>query len=173
MPHTHEKLCPTVTAYLTLHGKVLLGRSRKYKLWLPVGGHIESGEDPEEALFREISEETGFGREDVEPHIWTHDAPVPEASSRLLLTPSFLDRHAAGDREHYGLVYMMRVCAKGKEVVTCAEYDEMRWFGFQELQGIEKEKIQERTRWQAQCALELERSKIDQDRESKRYKIDK
>ena len=36
----------TATGFLVRDGKVLLVNHRKLKQWLPIGGHIEAGEDP-------------------------------------------------------------------------------------------------------------------------------
>ena len=58
MAHIHEKIDFVSTAIIVHRDKVLLVHHRGLKLWLPVGGHIELDEDPEEALFREIKEET-------------------------------------------------------------------------------------------------------------------
>ncbi len=48
------------SGFLVSKEKVLLVKHRKLGLWLPVGGHIESDETPEEALRREAMEEAGL-----------------------------------------------------------------------------------------------------------------
>lgn len=54
----------TATAYIIskTNGrlKVLLHRHKKHLLWLPIGGHIEKNETPEEAVLREVKEETNL-----------------------------------------------------------------------------------------------------------------
>lgn len=57
MPHIHDLIDFTVAAYIVNNGKVALVNHLQLKRWMPVGGHIELNEDPEEALFREIKEE--------------------------------------------------------------------------------------------------------------------
>jgi len=49
-----------VSGYIVFMGRVLLVAHRKLRKWLPPGGHIEERETPEDALIREISEETGI-----------------------------------------------------------------------------------------------------------------
>jgi ADP-ribose pyrophosphatase YjhB (NUDIX family) len=41
-------------------GKVLLINHKKLAVWLYPGGHIEEGETPDEAVVREVKEETGL-----------------------------------------------------------------------------------------------------------------
>ena len=60
MPHIHEKYDFVITVYIVYDKKVLLVHHPRYGKWIPMGGHIELDEDPEEALFREIQEETGL-----------------------------------------------------------------------------------------------------------------
>ena len=46
----------TSSGYLVRDGKVLLVNHRRYRLWLPIGGHIEPDEDPLDTLYREARE---------------------------------------------------------------------------------------------------------------------
>lgn len=46
-----------IAGYIIHQNKVLLIHHRKLNLWLPVGGHIDENETPDQALLREIKEE--------------------------------------------------------------------------------------------------------------------
>ena len=50
----------TATALIVENNSVLLHYHEKIKMWLPPGGHIESNEDPIQAVIREVFEETGL-----------------------------------------------------------------------------------------------------------------
>ena len=56
MPHIHDLYDFVVSAFIVHKGKVLLIYHKRYHEWLPIGGHIELDEDPQEALYREIKE---------------------------------------------------------------------------------------------------------------------
>lgn len=50
----------TATGYIAGPDAILLHWHGKLKMWLPPGGHIESDEDPVQAVLREAREETGI-----------------------------------------------------------------------------------------------------------------
>ena len=50
----------TATVYVVREGKVLLHLHKKYNTWFPIGGHVEAGEFPHEAAYREAMEEAGI-----------------------------------------------------------------------------------------------------------------
>ncbi|MCI1018372.1 NUDIX domain-containing protein [Microbacterium sp. C5A9] len=52
-------LLPGVTAVIRDDERFLLARHRHSGLWSLIGGAVEPGEEPAEALHREVSEETG------------------------------------------------------------------------------------------------------------------
>ena len=60
MPHSHDLMDFTVEAFVVYAHRVLLIDHTQLQTWLPLGGHIELDEDPEQALFREIREERGL-----------------------------------------------------------------------------------------------------------------
>ena len=66
-----EKYRVVTNAIITHRGKILLGKKEEKEghpisgEWHFPGGHIDQGEEPEEAVVREVKEETGL---DVEVH---------------------------------------------------------------------------------------------------------
>ena len=52
--------CWVTTIYLVNENKVLLTFNKRLQTWIPIGGHIEPGETPEEAIKREVKEESAF-----------------------------------------------------------------------------------------------------------------
>ena len=128
MPHIHEKYDFTITVFIVHEGKVLLVNHPRYNKWIPMGGHIELDENPEEALFREIQEETGL---DVE--ILSERPRVESPGTKFLLTPSYVDVHEANlPHKHISFTYFAK--AKNKNHILSAEHDAIKWFSAEELE---------------------------------------
>lgn len=75
----------TATTIIVYQEKALLHLHRKLQIWLPVGGHIESGELPQEAAVREVIEETG-----LEIDLYNPDQQVPMGDVEQLIRPIYL-----------------------------------------------------------------------------------
>ncbi|NBT91055.1 MAG: NUDIX domain-containing protein [Verrucomicrobia bacterium] len=88
MPHIHEKIDFTVSLFIVQDGKVLLIHHKKLDAWLPIGGHIELDEDPEQAAYREAREECG-----LEIELIGERQPTTGPGTRALVRPRFLDIH--------------------------------------------------------------------------------
>ena len=82
MPHIHDKIDFTVAIFVVQQAQVLLVHHRALDKWLPLGGHIELDEDPEQAALREVREESGL---DVE--LLGERPPTTEPGTRALLAP--------------------------------------------------------------------------------------
>ena len=132
MGHIHEKIDFVVAAYIVNNDKVLLVDHLKLKSWLPVGGHIELDEDPDQALFREIEEECGLKVEILSPR-----GTFKETNAKPLLTPSFVDIHNISDsHRHIGLVYFA-TSKDDNAVLAEREHKELRWFTEDDLERKE------------------------------------
>ena len=104
MAHIHEKIDFTVAIFVVHEEKILLIHHRKLDKWLPLGGHIELDEDPEQAALREAKEESGF---DVE--LLGERPPTTSPGTRALIAPRFLDIHRINEtHEHIGMIYWAR-----------------------------------------------------------------
>ena len=109
---------PISVAALVRDGLVLLGHRHPSRRWYPdcwdlVGGQVESGESPQEAVSRECLEELG---------VHVHDpVPIP-----MVVTDHALDMHA-----------FLVTCWEGEPVNAAPEeHDDLRWFRPSELADL-------------------------------------
>jgi 8-oxo-dGTP pyrophosphatase MutT (NUDIX family) len=122
MAHIHERIDFTSSVFIVQDGRVLLIHHRKLLKWLPVGGHIELDEDPEQAALREAKEESGL---DVE--LLGERPPTTGPGTRALITPRFMDIHRISPtHEHIGLIYWARPVA-GNVSLAADEHLDIRW----------------------------------------------
>lgn len=132
MPHLHEKIDFTVAIFVVHEGRILLIHHRKLDKWLPLGGHIELDEDPEQAALREAQEESGF-----EVELVGERPPTTEPGTRALIAPRFLDIHRINEtHEHIGMIYWARP-RQGQLTLASEEHHDIRWCNASELDALE------------------------------------
>jgi 8-oxo-dGTP pyrophosphatase MutT (NUDIX family) len=148
MAHIHEKIDFTVAIFIVHEARVLLIHHRKLDKWLPLGGHIELDEDPEQAALREAKEESGL---DVE--LLGERAPTTEPGTRALIAPRFLDIHRIHEtHEHIGLIYWAR--PKGGAVQLARdEHHDIRWCDGGELDALQPP-MSNAVKWYCRKAIE-------------------
>src|SRR5277367_2740249 len=148
MAHIHEKIDFTVAIFIVHDQKILLIHHRKLEKWLPLGGHIELDEDPEQAALREAKEESGL---DVE--LLGERPPTTSPGTRALIAPRFLDIHRISEtHEHIGLIYWARP-RQGAVTLADAEHHAIRWCTSDELDGLQPE-MSNAVKWYCRKAIE-------------------
>jgi 8-oxo-dGTP pyrophosphatase MutT (NUDIX family) len=131
MAHIHEKIDFTVAIFVVHNARVLVIHHRKLDRWLPLGGHIELDEDPEQAALRETREESG-----LEVELVGERPPTTEPGTRALIAPRFLDIHRIHPtHEHIGMIYFARV-RSGDVTLATAEHHAIRWCTAAELDTL-------------------------------------
>jgi len=163
MPHIHEKIDFTVAIFVVHDGKVLLIHHRKLDKWLPLVGHIELDEDPEQAALREAKEESGL---DVE--LLGERPPTTGPGTRALIAPRFLDIHRINEtHEHIGMIYWARPKLVAKASSLCAsqnhrqdvcatlaasEHHDIRWCSSADLDKLQPP-MSEAVKWYCRSAI--------------------
>lgn len=95
----------TATTLVVHRNKVLLHFHRKLRLMLPLGGHIEPDELPDDAAVREVAEESGLAIELYRPE---PDWPLTDA--RHLARPiAVLLEDIEPGHQHIDLIYLGRI----------------------------------------------------------------
>lgn len=147
MPHIHDKIDFTVAIFVVHEGRVLVIHHRKLDRWLPLGGHIELDEDPEQAALRETREESGL---DVE--LLGERPPTTGPGTRALIGPRYLDIHRISEtHEHIGMIYFAR--PKGGQVTLAqAEHHDIRWCTAEQLESLHPS-MSDAVKWYCHAAL--------------------
>jgi 8-oxo-dGTP pyrophosphatase MutT (NUDIX family) len=119
----------TVSGFVVHEGRVALHWHRKNAMWLPAGGHIEPGEDPVEAVLREIEEEFA-----IQGRVLTLARRVDYAGGPAQIEPPFtiLVCNPEPDHEHIDFVYFCGV-AGGYPGRSHDPENPIHWFDAEEL----------------------------------------
>lgn len=148
MGHLFADLDFVVTAFIVSRGKVLLVHHRKLDGWFAPGGHIELGETTDEALFREIKEETGLDPVDdlhflQSPRwhrrkvMWSGFDQKDSHNAAVLLTPWAVETHDFYPLPgHRHLCFCYLACGFREEVILEEKaHDNIMWFGPEAIQS--------------------------------------
>ena len=128
MPHLHRLYDFVISVFIVRRRKILLVYHRKYREWLPIGGHIELNEDPEQALFREIREECG-----LKVRLLSKAPAIAHPGVKPLPTPEYVDAHRIkGVHRHVAFVYFATAVSPRVRLHE-REHKCFRWFSEREL----------------------------------------
>jgi len=122
----------TATTIIVYKKKVLLHLHKKLGLWLPVGGHIDHDELPEEAALREIKEESGL---DVE--LYNPDQRIKINDAKQLIRPMHILLEDINQfHQHIDFIYFAK--ANTFQVSSQdGETDNLKWFSSDEIQKLD------------------------------------
>jgi len=131
MSHLHELFDFVVSAFIIYQDKVLLIHHKQLNSWLPVGGHIELDEDPQQALFREVQEESGLSPENL--IVLSDKLDFNSSRTKFLFTPNHLDVHQINPQhKHIGLIYFLTSNTSQIQLAQ-KEHHDIKWFSNHEL----------------------------------------
>lgn len=124
--------CWVTTIYLVNpRGKVLLTWNKSLQTWIPVGGHIEPGENPIEAITREVKEETALKEFDFIPKNKNYEeAALTGARVQI--------EKVKHHNQHINIVFYGKCNSPIKNNAT-DENEKLRWFSLKELKENRKE----------------------------------
>ena len=131
---SHKHFTATAFVLHPNHDKVLLHWHKKVNEWLPPGGHIENNEIPEEAVIREVYEESGLSIKLISnKDLFKKIDPVKELEKpeSILLEP--IDDPKEGKHFHIDMIYFA-------EAIN-PERLKSGWLWVKEQDLIEKRKI--------------------------------
>lgn len=125
----------TASGLIVENGRVLLLYHKKLGVWLYPGGHIERNETPEQALIREVKEETGL---DVEI-IGEKDGSLSNVDSdvSVLFSPYVFLCELVGDHYHNDVVFLCKIIGDNKQPLGAeGESVDIKFFSLEDLNDI-------------------------------------
>lgn len=108
--------------------KILLVKHKKNRRWTQPGGHIEANETPEEAVLREVYEETGM-------RIKLLGEKFPREEDFIRPLGIQKNRHSNGDI-HVDIIYAAVPNNNNDIILQQEEVDDVKWFSRNELENI-------------------------------------
>ncbi len=105
----------TVTGFVVHGNRTLLLWHPLLKMWVPPGGHVEPNEDPQEAVLREIREETGL---DARPIASDERLGVPYPRELAAPVTILVEDSPEPDRphQHVDLIYFCMAVGEPPEL---------------------------------------------------------
>jgi len=147
MPHVHKLIDFAVSGFVVNEKKVLLVHHKKLSKWLPLGGHIELNEDPEEAIVREVAEESG-----IKVKVVGERPKIKSPGTKFLHRPRFLDiADLPEGHKHIHFIYFFKA-SSNKIRLSEREHSSIKWFTREEL-GEKDYNIQPSTLYYALQAI--------------------
>ncbi|QQG39205.1 MAG: NUDIX domain-containing protein [Candidatus Woesearchaeota archaeon] len=127
--------CWVTTIYLiNKENKVLLTWNKNLSTWIPVGGHLNPGETPEEAISREVEEETGFKFEFL--------IPTNKEGRVRVLKPSRIQIEEVPHHNHHMNIVFIGKCTSYSNKAETDENEKLRWFSERELLDIKNKMLE-------------------------------
>lgn len=126
-----KKIDLVISAFLIYNNKLLLVHHKKLDKWLAPGGHIESNETPDQAVRREVKEETGL---DLKFFYMTAPLETSDEIEQMAL-PFYANIHSVGDHNHACLFYLCEPTHGNVKISD--ESKDHKWVTKKELLGSE------------------------------------
>ncbi|MDP2630658.1 MAG: NUDIX domain-containing protein [Candidatus Uhrbacteria bacterium] len=121
----------TATTYIVYRTKVLLHMHKKLGFWIPVGGHIDRDEIPEDAAVREIKEESG-----LDVALYNPDERIDMNDARQLMRPMHILLEDINQfHQHIDFIYY---ALSDTDVLSPqdGETTNLKWFARDEIKAL-------------------------------------
>lgn len=122
----------TATTFIVCGSRVLLHLHKKLGIWIPVGGHIDRDELPEDAAVREIKEESG-----LDVALYDPDKKIDMGDVRQLARPThILLENINQFHQHIDFIYY---ATSGSDVLNPqnGETANLKWFSSEEIKVLD------------------------------------
>jgi ADP-ribose pyrophosphatase YjhB (NUDIX family) len=122
----------TATTLIVHQNKVLLHLHKKLNIWIPVGGHIDRDELPQETALREIKEESG-----LEVKLYNPDKQIEMGDVRQLIRPMYILLENINQfHQHIDFIYYAQADTFELKPQN-NETNNLKWFSIDEVKQLE------------------------------------
>lgn len=124
----------TAITHIVYKDKALLLFHKKYKIWVPVWGHIERDELPHEAALREVKEECGL---DVDLYQYDSNLKMNIDAAKLIINPVhtvLVDMNP--NHQHIDLIFYAKT-NNPNFTPSPNEAKEMKWLSAEEIKNMD------------------------------------
>ena len=122
----------TATTFIVNEQHLLLHLHKKLGLWLPVGGHIDRDELPEQAARREIKEESG-----LEVNFFNPDQPITMNDAKQLIRPMHIILENINPfHQHIDFIYYA-TSLSNQVNPTSGETTNLKWLTATEIKALQ------------------------------------
>lgn len=122
----------TATTIIVHKHKVLLHLHKKLSIWLPVGGHIDCDELPEDAALREVQEESGLG-----VNLFNPDKKLEMGDVKQLFRPMYILLEPINQfHQHIDFIYYA-TSKSDKLSPRNGETSNLKWFSAEDIKNLD------------------------------------
>ena len=127
-----RRYCFVATGYVVRESRILLLKHKRLGLWLAPGGHIDEGETPDQAVLREVLEETGLSADFA---VSTRGPNPADGRVEFLHPPQHVQVEEIPNHNHHvDFIYFLRA-RPGEVAPGEGESKEWRWHSAEDLGG--------------------------------------
>ncbi len=127
----------TVNGFIFHDGKLLLIMHKYLKRWIHVGGHVEEGEFLDDALLREIKEETNLDVEIISSKGVSNDHSNEEIRLFIMKKPFHVHERERNGKKTVAFDYLCFAKEPVDIKIQESEIDDFKWVTKEEFLGIE------------------------------------
>ncbi len=139
-----DKCWVTTVFLVNKSNRVLLNWNKNLQTWIPIGGHIDKGESPIDAIQREVEEEVGFD-------FTLYGDFRKEGGVEIVKLHKFQIEEVPHHGHHMNFVFFGVCKDHDSSVLITDEGEKLRWFSKKEI--LEEEIMLDSVRNSALAAL--------------------
>ena len=117
-------------------GHFLLHKHKKLGIWLPPGGHVDENEEPQDAVLREITEETGLTCQIINCNLELKTAVQNDDDVMALVMPMAILKERIPDKQPHWHIDMIYLCELTPDSYSQQAYEGFLWLSAEDVRQL-------------------------------------